>query len=334
MSSLPHRMLLLLDRAVAIITLMSIIGCGAPHHLTDQDIMWVDDDRYHVSHTPKERDPDYAWDFIHRSFLYPVDRFIEFPRYLGSKEAKNINVLGEVPDSSWYTNRHASKQMTIKELIAGPNQGTGPDTSDIWTIIRSKTQGVTPGFTIHDKNSEVYFIKFDPPQYPEMATAAEVISTLFFYAAGYNTAENYIVHFNPEDLVIGEGTKITDEKGKKRQMTEADLQTILNRVYHHPDGTIRAIASRRLSGKPIGPYSYIGRRKDDPNDIYNHRDRRELRGLKVICSWLNHVDVKGPNSLDMYVTENGKSYVKHLSDGLWCNTRERKYTRPRRANRS
>ena len=296
---------------IVIIGLMSLAGCGASRHLTNQDVMWVDDDRYHVSQPPDERNPDYNWDFIHRSFLYPVDRFIKLPRYFGSNEAKNINALGEVPDSSWYTNRHAHKRMTIEELIAGPNQGSRPDTNDVWTIIGSKTQGVTPGFTIRDQNDVVYFIKFDPPQYPEMATGAEVISTLLFYASGYNTAENYIVHFNPNNLVIGEGTKIVDEKGKKRQMTEADLAGIFKRVHHSPDGTIRAIASKRLSGQPVGPYSYIGRRKDDPNDIYNHRDRRELRGLKVVASWLNHVDIKGPNSLDMYVTENGKSYVKH-----------------------
>jgi hypothetical protein len=111
--------------------------------------------------------------------------------------------------------------------------------------------------------------------------------------------------------VIGDGAKITDDKGKKRQMTEADLAEILRRVSHRPDGTIRALASKFLSGKPVGPFSYRSRRKDDPNDIYSHRNRRELRGLKVVASFLNHVDIKGPNTLDMYVTEDGKSYVKH-----------------------
>jgi hypothetical protein len=154
-------------------------------------------------------------------------------------------------------------------------------------------------------------IKFDPIDHPEMATAAEVISTLFLYAAGYNTPENYIVHFDPEKLVIGDGAKITDDKGKKRQMTEADLAEILRRVSHRPDGTIRALASKFLSGKPVGPFSYRSRRKDDPNDIYSHRNRRELRGLRVVASFINHVDIKGPNTLDMYVTEDDRSYVKH-----------------------
>ena len=98
-------------------------------------------------------------------------------------------------------------------------------------------------------------------------------------------------------------------------MNDADLQEILCRVSHLPDGTIRALASKFIDmdkrGRPIGPFSYRSRRKDDPNDIYSHRYRRELRGLKVFASFVNHVDVKGPNTLDMYITENGKSYVKH-----------------------
>jgi hypothetical protein len=296
---------------VMIIIILGAIGCGASHQLTNEDITWVDDDRYNLPKAPKLRDPNYTWDFIHRSFIYPVDRITDVPRYFSSNEAQNTNALGEVPDSSWYTNRHARKRMTMDELITGPNVGTGPDLTGVWTIVKSKTQGVTPGFNIEDSKGDVYVIKFDPIDHPEMATAAEVISTLFLHAAGYNTPENYIIHFDPKKLVIGDGAKITDDKGKKRQMTEADLAEILRRVSHRPDGTIRALASKFLTGTPVGPFSYRSRRKDDPNDIYSHRNRRELRGLRVVASFLNHVDIKGPNTLDMYVTEDDRSYVKH-----------------------
>jgi hypothetical protein len=297
--------------AVLVIALMSFFGCGASRQLTSSDVKWVDDDKYHVPEPPEPRDPHYTWNFIHRSFVHPVDRFLDFPRYLGSNEAQNINALGEVPDSSWYTNRHASKRMTIEELITGPCQGGGPDLDGKWTIVKSKTQGVTPGFNIKDERGDVYVIKFDPLDQPEMATAAEVISSLICYAAGYSTPENCIVHFDSSNLVIGDGAKITDHKGKKRPMNEADLEEILSRVPHRPDGLIRAAASKFLSGVPVGPLSYRSRRKDDPNDIYFHKNRRELRGLMVIGSWINHVDARGPNTLDMYVTEDEKSYVKH-----------------------
>ena len=310
MDKLPPCILLCVQ-ITAIVMLVGIMGCGASRQLTNEDVVWFDNDMYNVPEEPESRNPNYTWNFIHRSFIYPIDRFFYIQRYFGSNEARNINALGEVPDSSWYTNRHAHKRMTMEELVRGPNQGTGPDVSAPWTIVKSKTQGVTPGFNIEDQRGDVYVIKFDPMDHPEMATSAEVINTLTCYAAGYNTPENYIVHFDPDDLVIGEGAKITDDKGKKRPMNQKDLQEILSRVPHRPDGKIRAVASKFLSGKPLGPFSYISRKKSDPNDIYRHRYRRELRGLGVIASWINHPDARGPNTLDMYVTEDGKSYVKH-----------------------
>lgn len=302
--------------AVVIIMLSGMVGCSSHHPPTPDDPIMVDDDRWNVSEVPDERDPYYAWDFIHRSFIYPAERFSHVPRYLGSNRSQNTNTLDEAPDSSWYTNRHARKRMTLEELTTGPNTGAHPDFDATWTIVRSKTQGITPGFTIKDQKGDSYVIKFDPVDHPEMATAAEAISTLFLYAAGYNTPENYVVFFDPDKLVIGEGAKVTDHRGKKRPMNQEDLKEIMSRVSHRPDGTIRALASKYLSGKLIGPFSYRGKKASDPNDIYSHRYRRELRGLKVIASFINHVDIKGPNSLNVYITENKgeeneRSYVKH-----------------------
>mgnify|MGYP003693852151 CR=1 FL=1 len=36
----------------------------------------------------------------------------------------------------------------------------------------------------------------------------------------------------------------------------------------------------------------------------------------TMCAWLNHADSRGPNSLDMWVTENGRSFVRHHLDRL------------------
>ncbi len=43
-----------------------------------------------------------------------------------AKKAANVNSLDEVPDSSWYTNRHALRHMTIEQLVRGPNRGGAP----------------------------------------------------------------------------------------------------------------------------------------------------------------------------------------------------------------
>ena len=67
-------------------------------------------------------------------------------------------------------------------------------------------------------------------------------------------------------------------------MVEADLDAILGRVECGNDGRWRAISSRFLPGKPIGPFDYKGRRPDDPNDSIDHEDRRELRGLRLFAA--------------------------------------------------
>lgn len=71
------------------------------------------------------------------------------------------------------------------------------------------------------------------------------------------------------------------------------------------------MASKYITGVPKGPFRYEGIRKDDPNDFIPHQHRRELRALYVTTSWLNHIDTKSGNTFDSYITENGKSYIRH-----------------------
>lgn len=66
-----------------------------------------------------------------------------------------------------------------------------------------------------------------------------------------------------------------------------------------------------LDGKPVGPFRYFGRRRDDPNDIVPHEHRRDLRGLSVFAAWLNHDDSRSVNTLDTLVKENGRQYIRH-----------------------
>ncbi|HET7292270.1 MAG TPA: hypothetical protein VFM88_07590, partial [Vicinamibacteria bacterium] len=55
-----------------------------------------------------------------------------------------------------------------------------------------------------------------------------------------------------------------------------------------------------------------GTRSDDPNDAFPHEHRRDLRGYRVFCAWLNHDDSRSVNSQDTFVRGgDGKGYVKH-----------------------
>src|SRR5205085_2823563 len=86
---------------------------------------------------------------------------------------------------------------------------------------------------------------------------------------------------------------------------------VLRRVARDPQGRYRCLASRLLAGKPLGPFAYEGRRADDPEDRVPHELRRELRGLWTLCAWVNHADSRSANTLDMWVTDGGRSFVRH-----------------------
>ena len=60
-------------------------------------------------------------------------------------------------------------------------------------------------------------------------------------------------------------------------------------------------------------------RPDDPNDIYPHERRRELRGLRVFAAWLNHDDARSINSIDTYVEDNGRHYIRHYLQDFGSN---------------
>jgi hypothetical protein len=106
------------------------------------------------------------------------------------------------------------------------------------------------------------------------------------------------------------------ELGKKRSLVQADLDTILSRSPREPDSTIRVVASRFLPGRILGPIPFLGVRRDDPNDVIPHEHRRELRGYKILCSWINHNDSRAMNSLDSWVEEDGRHFVRHYIQDL------------------
>jgi hypothetical protein len=221
-----------------------------------------------------------------------------------------VNTVDEVPDSSWFTNRVGRRRLTPEDVATGPDTSAGP-TPGTWTVVSSKSDGVTPGFTVMDAAGERWFLKFDPPGYRAMATGTEVAVTKLMWALGFNVPENHIAYVRRAQLVVGAGAKLTVPGGKPRTMRDGDLDDLLERASREGDGSYRVIASRALAGKPIGRVRFYDTRSDDPNDLVPHQDRRELRGYRVFAAWLNHVDAKAINSLDTVVAENGRSVVRH-----------------------
>jgi hypothetical protein len=220
-----------------------------------------------------------------------------------------INTLGEVPDSLWFTNRHARRRMSLEELRRGPGNTSRPVPPYI--VVQAKFEGISPGFEIEDARGRRFLAKADPLSNPEMASAADVIASKFFYALGYNTPENYIVTIERAQLKPGPRATVAGAGKRRRPMTEKDLDEILERVPRLPNNAFRMMASLFVPGQPIGPFRYEGTRSDDPNDIVPHEQRRDLRGLHVLCAWLNHTDSRSANTLDTVVEERGVRVIRH-----------------------
>jgi hypothetical protein len=311
-------------RATALpILLASLVlaGCTSRPPLTTDPIKTFDPDNRPIER-PREIEENQYWDIADHTFVNQVGKVLDLNvsgRWLGQlfglcgpKQADNVNALDEPVDSSWYTRRHFYRRLSLEALRKGPNATDGPDTTGVWAIVSGKFEGGTAGFTIEDRHGDRYLLKFDSQGNNEMASAAEVISTKILYACGYNVPENTVVCFQPRILRIDPGAKYAGPDKIKRPMTADDLQQILSAITIQSDGRIRCLASKYLTGAPVGIFNFEGRRRDDPNDRVDHEHRRELRGLKVISSWLNDADRRAANTLDMYVTDGtGRGYVKH-----------------------
>jgi len=288
--------------ALALAVGLAVTSDAATPKFFPDDPIAVDVDTQDASRVG-EQDLSDPYDFLENTFMNPADT--------ADVRAMNVNTMDEVPDSSWWTNRILHREMSAEEIARGPNTGTGPE-GGTWTIVGSKGEGITPGFRITDETGQLYFIKFDPPTNPEMATGAEAVTTPLFHALGYNVVENYIATLRRENLRIGpRATLYRPFSGKETPLTDGDIDDLLLRAAQNADGSYRVIASKAAEGKPLGPFRYYGTRPDDPNDVFPHEHRRELRGMRVFSAWLNHDDSRSINSGDFLITKEDRKVVRH-----------------------
>lgn len=264
-----------------------------------------------IPREPESQDASHARPYSIQSMYEMLNNLFVTADYkpTGSR-ALSINTVDEVPDSSWFTNRIGTMELTLEDLVRGPNRGEAPDPSH-WTVLRDKSSGVHPGFTVKDGRGETWFIEFDPASNPEGATGADVVATKIFWALGYNQVETFLTTFDPQRVSIDPEATIRRRSGKRTRFTRDDVNAVLERAARNADGTYRIVAGRLIPGTVLGNFLYDGTRSDDPNDVVRHEHRRELRALRVFGAWTNLTDLKAGNTLDALVTENGRSVVKH-----------------------
>ncbi len=279
-----------------ILILIGVMGCGS------QNIRFKDAEpvRYyndiHPIPAPKAMKLKRFDYFVNALPPRPTIEPLKIP---GNRYAKDVNSMDEVPASSWYIPRLGYDKISPEELVAGPIDHGHPLPS--LTIIRVRNPYQNPRLFVYDRRHIYYLLKFDPLDYPCLETSTSFIVNRLFWGFGYHVPEDHLFYFKKNEI------KIAPESN----LTQKEVDDILNRIAPPVNGHYRSIASRILEGLPLGTTPEKGVRSDDPNDLFPHEDRRTLRGLKVFCAFTNMSNISPDNMLDMYVGEPGKGYLKH-----------------------
>jgi hypothetical protein len=280
------------------------------------DTTWVDHDAQPFP-KPSDGEPDFYGHLFREAIVYPLshafdlpDKFLALAQDLGAhtrREAVNVNAFDEVSHSTWFTNRNHIRAVPVSQLLLGPDSTLLP--TKPWTIKHPKHGGASAGFQIKDAAGRKWLVKLDWHGYLQLSSGADMVARTLLHAAGYSVPHNEPVRFRREDLTID---KELLRPGHGERFTEADLDSVLAKGATFPDGEYSATASLFLPGHALGATLMDQRRRGDENDWYSHPNRRELRGLYVVASWLGDWDTKDVNFIDMFdSTGTGSGYVKH-----------------------
>jgi hypothetical protein len=284
-------------------------GAGTVRKFPNLPPRTTDADRRPFRGEPEEYFSPFGWDAANQTFFRPVAQFFAVDP---ARESVNVNALDEVPDSSWFTNRLGAFSMTPAQVAQGACAAPPANPNETWFVTGAKPNGANPGFLIKTASGQRYLLKFDGVVEGPRPTAADVVGSRLYHAAGYFVPCNRIVHFDAAILKIAEGATTEDEDGDEIPLGQNSIDAVLAKSLRLADGRYRANASLFVDGKPIGPWTYEGTRGDDPNDVIPHQDRRDVRAMRLLAAWTNHFDSREQNTLASWMkTGEETGYVRH-----------------------
>lgn len=221
--------------------------------------------------------------------------------------ALNVNTLGEVPNSSWYTNRFFARQgsegaTSRTSLVQGAALTVRPDTSAPLQVVQISRRHGLEQARIRDAQGRRFQLLFDASGAPELATGAAMIASRFLHAFGYFVPEHGLMHLTPSHLTAASDSATS----------ASEVARLFERSASDARGRYRALVTRLPDAQQeLGPFRFHDVREDDGNDVFPHEARRELRGLRVFAAWLNHTKLTQAHTLAAVVKDSGATYVRH-----------------------
>ena len=249
---------------------------------------------------PRRRElyePTYLVDiYLRRPLLDALD-----PRRF--PDAGDVNAFDEVPRSSWFVPRDVGHAATA----VGPAD-EGPPAAPL-TIDERFARGRVSPLHVLDARGLAFELRVDPPDRPEMRTAAAAIASRLVWAFGLRTPGVSITRLQRADFVTAAGEPYPEGGA-------VDVDGFLTSGAPPSGGAWRVAATRWPPGIDLGSAPFGGVRGDDPNDRVAHRDRRTQRALAVLGAWLQLSDLGPDKTLDVYVGKPGSGHVEHHLTGL------------------
>jgi len=253
-----------------------------------------------------------AGELVRHSIVGPLRSLFNSPgvarRLAGRRaEAYNVTSADDVAEDGWFVSR-------VSDRTTSHDSEAHPDSAAAWTVVRWHCASTLPVLTIRDATGREYWLTFDAPEFPELATTAEIVTAQLYRAAGYHVPTVALLRFDP---------------GRQLASPSDSLRRALGGLPRDGAGRIRA-AMHHLPGRALGAFSFSGHRADDPADSIPHEQRRELRGLYVVAAWLNHTGLFRGTTLDVGI-EGGTPAVRHYLLGLESTLDAAAGGRPKRA---
>lgn len=190
----------------------------------------------------QERPRGKSW--FYNTYLYPTARWFIPP----AGEAAHLDADGEVPTGSFYVNRDIPS-ISLAELEFGPG-GVPREVPAPITIQSIRDRDDLVRFFGTSADGRRHFFKPDHPDWPELTSGAEVVTSRLLWALGYHVPVNRVC------TIEGTGDPRFDGR--------------------------RAVASEIIPGEILGPWRF--------RSAYRRREMRGLRVAAAWLNYASAAD--------------------------------------------